>query len=160
MGWILTPSSAWATVGSSDSLCSRTFLPHRVLTKVVLPVPEAPHTIRQNWIPFLTFFFLRVLIAWEFVSSCSNGARGQLEVECRGRAMGPSVLGAGVQKTCRRLMLYTVLGGENCSRTRQVNWRWNGGGQLCERGGDVAECRRGNLGERWLQLPAQCKGAR
>lgn len=26
----------------------------------VLPVPEAPQTIRQNWIPFLTFFFLRI----------------------------------------------------------------------------------------------------
>ena len=27
-----------------------------------LPVPEAPQTIKQNWIPFLTFFFLRILI--------------------------------------------------------------------------------------------------
>lgn len=26
-----------------------------------LPVPEAPHTIRQNWMPFLTFFFLRII---------------------------------------------------------------------------------------------------
>ena len=27
-----------------------------------IPVPEAPQTIKQNWIPFLTFFFLRILI--------------------------------------------------------------------------------------------------
>ena len=26
-----------------------------------VPVPEAPQTIRQNWIPFLTLFFLRVI---------------------------------------------------------------------------------------------------
>jgi hypothetical protein len=26
-----------------------------------LPVPDAPHTIKQNWIPFLTFFFLRII---------------------------------------------------------------------------------------------------
>lgn len=25
-----------------------------------IPVPEAPHTIRQNWMPFLTFFFRRI----------------------------------------------------------------------------------------------------
>lgn len=27
-----------------------------------IPVPDAPQTIKQNWIPFLTFFFLRILI--------------------------------------------------------------------------------------------------
>jgi len=27
-----------------------------------IPVPEAPQTIKQNWIPFLTFFFRRILI--------------------------------------------------------------------------------------------------
>ena len=27
------------------------------------PVPEAPQTIRQNWIPFLTFFLRRSLMA-------------------------------------------------------------------------------------------------
>jgi hypothetical protein len=26
------------------------------------PVPDAPQTIRQNWIPFLTFFFRRILV--------------------------------------------------------------------------------------------------
>lgn len=25
------------------------------------PVPEAPQTIRQNWMPFLTFFFRRII---------------------------------------------------------------------------------------------------
>jgi hypothetical protein len=69
MGWILTPSSKCAVVGSSESLCGRTFLPQRVLTKVVRPatvmvsrarsvggssqganspVPDAPQTIKQN----------------------------------------------------------------------------------------------------------------
>jgi hypothetical protein len=38
-----------------------------------VPVPEAPHTIKQNWIPFLTFFFLRVLSIWELVSACASG---------------------------------------------------------------------------------------
>lgn len=41
------------------------------------PVPEAPQTIRQNWIPFLTFFFLRVLSI-----CCSVSARGKAKVEC------------------------------------------------------------------------------
>jgi hypothetical protein len=41
------------------------------LTKVVRPVPEAPHTIKQNWIPFLTFFFLRVLSVCRRVSVVS-----------------------------------------------------------------------------------------
>lgn len=31
-------------------------------TRADVPVPDAPQTIRQNWIPFLTFFFLRILI--------------------------------------------------------------------------------------------------
>ena len=39
----------------------RTFFSQRVLTKVVRPVPEAPQTIRQNWIPFFTFFLRRSL---------------------------------------------------------------------------------------------------
>lgn len=26
-----------------------------------IPVPEAPHTMRQNWMPFFTFFFFRVI---------------------------------------------------------------------------------------------------
>ena len=39
-GWILTPSSTCAVSGSSDSLCSRTFLPQRVFTKVVRPDSE------------------------------------------------------------------------------------------------------------------------
>ena len=37
MGLILTPSSTCAMVGSSESLCWRTFLPQRVLTNVVRP---------------------------------------------------------------------------------------------------------------------------
>ena len=86
MGLILTPSSTWAPDGSSDSLWGSTLLPQRVLTKVVrpgegavsygpsmegdvevgrrgmdVPVPDAPHTIKQNWIPFLTFFFRRII---------------------------------------------------------------------------------------------------
>lgn len=40
MGLILTPSSTWAELGSSDSLWPRTLFPQRVLTKVVLPVKE------------------------------------------------------------------------------------------------------------------------
>jgi hypothetical protein len=90
MGWILTPSSTCATVGSSDSLCSRTFLPQRVLTNVVRPVPEAPHTIRQNWIPFLTFFFLRVLsictaISGVSMARCGHGEKGSGRVCLRNR---------------------------------------------------------------------------
>ena len=86
----MTPSSTWAAFGSSDSLWGRTVLPQRVFTNVVLPiggrfprqvivgcgltrkarlggdevdipVPEAPQTIKQNWIPFLTFFFRRII---------------------------------------------------------------------------------------------------
>ena len=34
-----------------------------------IPVPEAPQTIKQNWIPFLTFFFLRILICRAVVIS-------------------------------------------------------------------------------------------
>ena len=64
-GEILTPSSTCAVLGSSVSMCSRTCLPQRVLTNVVRPVPEAPQTIRQNWIPFLTFFLRRSLMAGE-----------------------------------------------------------------------------------------------
>ena len=30
-----------------------------------VPVPEAPQTIRQNWIPFLTFFFRRIIFYTE-----------------------------------------------------------------------------------------------
>jgi hypothetical protein len=37
IGLILTPSSRCAVVGSSESLCSSTFWPQRVLTNVVLP---------------------------------------------------------------------------------------------------------------------------
>jgi hypothetical protein len=29
-----------------------------------IPVPEAPHTIKENWIPFLTFFLRRIFI-WQ-----------------------------------------------------------------------------------------------
>ena len=36
-GLILTPSSTWALLASSDSLWPSTVLPHRVLTKVVRP---------------------------------------------------------------------------------------------------------------------------
>lgn len=37
MGLILTPSSTWAPLGSSESLWPITDFPQRVLTKVVLP---------------------------------------------------------------------------------------------------------------------------
>lgn len=74
---ILTPSSRCAFAASSASLPSRTFLPHKVFMKVVrpvltqyvficyrpsehIPVPDAPQTIKQNCMPFLTFFFLRI----------------------------------------------------------------------------------------------------
>ena len=43
--------------GSSESLPGSTLRLQRVFTKVVRPVPEAPQTMRQNWIPFFTFFF-------------------------------------------------------------------------------------------------------
>lgn len=33
---------------------------------VDIPVPEAPHTIRQNCIPFFTFFFLRIIF-WRYI---------------------------------------------------------------------------------------------
>jgi hypothetical protein len=29
------------------------------------PVPEAPQTIKQNWMPFLTFFFRRILPSYQ-----------------------------------------------------------------------------------------------
>jgi hypothetical protein len=31
----------------------------RAQSRIDIPVPEAPQTIRQNWIPFFTFFFFR-----------------------------------------------------------------------------------------------------
>lgn len=34
------------------------------------PVPDAPQTIRQNWIPFLTFFLRRILIYESAISNC------------------------------------------------------------------------------------------
>lgn len=40
MGFIRTPSSTWALVGSSESLWLRTFWPVRVLTKVVRPLRD------------------------------------------------------------------------------------------------------------------------
>ena len=46
MGLILTPSSTWAAPASSESLWSRTSLPQRVLTKVVLPAEE--HMCQQR----------------------------------------------------------------------------------------------------------------
>jgi hypothetical protein len=36
-----------------------------------IPVPLAPHTIKQNWIPFLTFFLRRILIYPEIVRACN-----------------------------------------------------------------------------------------
>lgn len=39
-----------------------------------VPVPEAPQTIKQNWIPFLTFFFLRILICSEANISTGSAA--------------------------------------------------------------------------------------
>jgi len=63
MGLMRTPSSSCAVVGSSESRCSMTDRPHSVLTKVVRPVPEAPQTIKQNWIPFFTFFLRLSLMA-------------------------------------------------------------------------------------------------
>jgi hypothetical protein len=30
-------------------------------------VPEAPQTIKQNWIPFLTFFFRRIIFCPEYM---------------------------------------------------------------------------------------------
>lgn len=45
-GLILTPSSTWAAPASSESLWSRTLLPQRVLTKVVLPAKE--HMCQQR----------------------------------------------------------------------------------------------------------------
>jgi hypothetical protein len=41
-----------------------------------IPVPEAPQTIRQNWIPFLTFFFLRVLSIYGIVSGVARCVAG------------------------------------------------------------------------------------
>lgn len=75
IGLILTPSSICALSGSSESLLCSTRFPHRVLTKVVRPVPDAPHTIKQNWIPFLTFFFRRILIYRSMRKSCQYGRR-------------------------------------------------------------------------------------
>jgi hypothetical protein len=31
------------------------------LRSINLPVPDAPQTIKQNWIPFLTFFLRRII---------------------------------------------------------------------------------------------------
>lgn len=83
MGLIRTPSSTWAFSASSASLLCRTCLPQSVLTKVVrpggrvrncslqstigrgrttIPVPEAPQTIKQNWMPFFICFLRRTFI--------------------------------------------------------------------------------------------------
>jgi hypothetical protein len=54
-----TPCSMWASAGLPASLWPRTSVSHRVFTKVVRPVPDAPTTIMVNWTPFLTLFLLR-----------------------------------------------------------------------------------------------------
>lgn len=49
-----------------------------------VPVPEAPQTIRQNWIPFLTFFFRRIIFYCEQRMKVSkrwcNAADGGIEL--------------------------------------------------------------------------------
>ena len=118
------------------SMCSRTCLPQRVLTNVVRPVPEAPQTIRQNWMPFLTFFFLRVLRICGWVSIGVGSVDGAAQ---------------GVPKTC-------WMG--------DVRWGASADGWLCrpgEEGVDVgamerrAEVLLGNLG-RWQLLLRNAKG--
>lgn len=49
--------SPFWTESAMLSASSMSNVPH-----VCIPVPDAPQTIRQNWIPFFTFFFLRILI--------------------------------------------------------------------------------------------------
>ena len=48
MGLILTPSSTWAALASSDSLWLMTGCPQRVLTKVVLPVQKQDRFVSNS----------------------------------------------------------------------------------------------------------------
>jgi hypothetical protein len=48
--------------GRGGALCARgRAVGRRRLGEETVPVPEAPQTIRQNWIPFLTFFLRRII---------------------------------------------------------------------------------------------------
>jgi hypothetical protein len=50
-----------------------------------VPVPDAPHTMRQNWIPFLTFFFRRILVYMSAGTvSGSKTAKKQLAMQRQG----------------------------------------------------------------------------
>lgn len=51
MGLILTPSSTWAELASSDSLWLMTGFPQRVLTKVVLPVETQEKSVSKWMVP-------------------------------------------------------------------------------------------------------------
>ena len=57
-------------VDKGGSACGRACQPRRSRRRrggkgfggvVDVPVPEAPHTMRQNEMPFFTFFFLRII---------------------------------------------------------------------------------------------------
>jgi hypothetical protein len=37
------------------------------------PVPDAPQTMRQNWMPFFTFFLRRIIFYWQEGMNVSNG---------------------------------------------------------------------------------------
>ena len=131
IGLIRTPSSRWAFVASSASFPASTFFPHRVFTNVVrpgaisqlsrkvsqvssdIPVPEAPQTIKQNWIPFLTFFFLRILICEEAdISTGSAACRSAENKPQHGTAR--QRCGQNRQKgVARRGCQHTALNGED-----------------------------------------------
>jgi len=59
------------------------------------PVPEAPQTIRQNWIPFLTFFFRRIIFCAVNMVSWAAG--------CVGLAVAVAVTVTVTAKTLDRL---------------------------------------------------------
>jgi len=131
-----------------------------------VPVPEAPQTIRQNWMPFLTFFFLRVLSICRAVSAraqwperCRRGGCGDAASLRGGLRIGASYRGHGGRRTVRVMRVMR----RDERRLHEIDGRQTGGIGVSGRGdggliATVLRCRReiwDVANSSWL-----CKGAR
>jgi hypothetical protein len=133
----------------------------------LIPVPEAPQTIRQNWIPFLTFFFLRALSICNGVSAGIQWAEArQARVDgmdgMRAARSQVLVLGAAVPKTCWMCVECRRRSAGECAEEAAHASCWGQcGRELGGRRRDGAWC--GGVVRKFGTLaasPAQCKGAR